>query len=102
MTKTIFTVDDEKSIFIEVEKGVYPFLRVTTCEHTNRQTITLFENAQDEPLCLHNDEFCSEEEELVAVDLFLNHDVTFLEHLDFFTSKNPRIQNPLINSLKNL
>jgi hypothetical protein len=102
MKQTIFLLQDEKSVFMEVERGLYPFLRVTTCEHTGRQTVTLFDSKEEEPLCLHNDEFCSEEEELIAVDLFLNHDITFLEHLDFFTSKNSRIQNPLINSLKNL
>jgi|LakMenE18May11ns_1017448.scaffolds.fasta_scaffold8445401_1 hypothetical protein len=102
MKKTIFILDDEKPFFTEVEKDIYPFLSVVTCKQTNGQTITLFENSEDEPLCLHNDEFCSQEDETIAVNLFLNHDVTFLEHLDFFTSKNPRIQNPLINSLKNL
>ena len=99
---TIFTIEDEMSRFMEVDKGIYPFLRVRTCKHTNTQVITLFDNPEEEPICLHNEEFCTKEEELIAVDLFLNHDVTFLEHLDFFTSKNPRIQNPLINSLKNL
>ena len=83
--------------------NVTDYLKVVSCEHKdNNEIIALFYFAQDvdEPLHLHNDEFCSVEDESIAVEKFKKQDKTFVEHLDFFTSKNPRIQNPLINDFK--
>jgi hypothetical protein len=102
MKRTIFILEDAQSYFDETSENLYPFLQVVDCEHSSGQILALFSNKEEEPLHLHNGEFCEESEEQIAVDLFLNKDVTFLEHVDFFTSKNPRIQDPLINDLKQL
>lgn len=76
------------------------YLKETNCKHLKGSKVLELITENDEPLHLHNDEFCSVEDEKIAVNKFRKQDVTFVEHLDFFTSKNPRIQNPLINDFK--
>ncbi len=76
------------------------YLKIVSCEHqNNKEIIALFNFGMeiDEPLHLHNDEFCDDEDETIAVEKFKKKDKTFVEHLDFYTSKNPRITNPIIN-----
>lgn len=76
------------------------YLKETNCKHLKgSKVLELIEKGQ-EPLHLHNDEFCSVEDEKIAVRKFRNQDISFLEHIDFFTSKNPRIENPIINDFK--
>ena len=78
------------------------YLKIVGCEHTKTKVIALFyfDMETDEPLCLHNEEFCSEDDDKISLNKFSNKDKTFVEHLDFYTSKNPRIENPLINDFK--
>jgi hypothetical protein len=59
------------------------FLRVTICEHKNEQVITYI-SFDNEPICLHNED---EETDKIAIDLFINQDENFKEHLDFFNQK---------------
>jgi hypothetical protein len=59
------------------------FLRVTTCEHTNKQVITLIMFG-DEPLCLHNED---EKTDNLAIELFSKEDENFKNHIDFFNQK---------------
>lgn len=73
------------------------YLKKTNCKHLKGSKVLVLITEDYEPLHLHNDEFCSVEDEKVAVRKFRNQDITFLEHIDFFTSKNPRIENPIIN-----
>lgn len=73
------------------------YLKETNCKYLKGSKVLELITEDDEPLHLHNDEFCSVEDEKIAVNKFRKQDVTFLEHLDFFTSKNPRIENPIIN-----
>lgn len=60
--------------------NVTDFLRITTCEHKNEQVITLI-TFGDEPLCLHNED---EETDNIAVELFINQNEDFKNHVDFF------------------
>jgi|LakMenE01Jun11ns_1017448.scaffolds.fasta_scaffold8676316_2 hypothetical protein len=60
------------------------FLRITTCEHTTKQVVTLI-TFGDEPLCLHNED---DSEDKTAVELFINEDENFKKHLDFFNQIN--------------
>ena len=97
--KTIFIIAGELSRFETVNpdiNDIFPYVGVISCKHSKKEVLAIFIR-NEEPLCLHNGEFCSVEDEIVAVDLFNNKDVDFLEKVDFFTSKNSRIKNPLIN-----
>lgn len=58
------------------------FLRIQTCEHTGKQTITLFIFGE-EPTCLHNED---EQSEKIAIELFINQNEEFKNNLDFFTN----------------
>lgn len=73
------------------------YLKEVGCEYKKGSKVMALVTNGSEPLHLHNDEFCSVEDEKVAIRKFRNQDITFLEHIDFFTSKNPRIENPIIN-----
>ena len=56
------------------------FLRIQICEHTSKQTITLF-SFGEEPTCLHNEDEATEK---IAVELFINQNEEFKNNLDFF------------------
>lgn len=81
----------------ELTKDTVNYLKETGCKHKKGSKVLVLMSKDDEPLHLHNDEFCSVEDEKIAVNKFRNEDITFLEHVDFFTSKNTRIDNPIIN-----
>jgi hypothetical protein len=59
------------------------FLRVTTCDHKNKQVVTLI-SFDNEPICLHNED---EETDKLVFELFVNEDINFINHLDFFNNQ---------------
>ena len=73
------------------------YLKEANCKHLKGSKVLELITEDDEQLHLHNDEFCSVEDEKIAVNKFRNKNISFLEHVDFFTSKNTRIENPIIN-----